>query len=108
MMSLTEQLLTISIVAVTTFFTRYVPFAVFSDSTKTPPFIQELGEFLPAAIIGMLVIYCYKDITPSTLFENWPFFLASVMTVVVHIKRNNMMLSILVGTACYVLILNLL
>ncbi|MFQ7235812.1 MAG: branched-chain amino acid transporter permease [Enterococcus hulanensis] len=107
-MSLTEQIVTIFIVSAATFFTRFLPFVIFSNSNETPHFILELGEFLPSAIIAMLVIYCFRDITFATFLDNWPYFLASVITVAIHIWKRNMLMSILFGTAVYIVIVNFL
>ena len=55
--------ITVALLAVTTYFTRLVPFLFFPDKKETPPFVLFLGRALPFAIIGMLVIYCLKDVS---------------------------------------------
>ena len=52
----------IAVMAAVTILLRFLPFMVFRR--ETPPYIAYLGKVLPPAIIGMLVIYCLKDITP--------------------------------------------
>ncbi|GAP01178.1 branched-chain amino acid transport [Fructobacillus fructosus] len=101
-MSLTNEIMTISIAAIATFATRFLPFIVFSGKKETPPFIVYLGERLPPAILGILVVYCYKSqlLQPSqeTLFA----LVAGTMTIAIQFWRNNMLLSIFVGTLIYV------
>ncbi len=61
-----QRVVTIGIAAVTNFLTRYLPFRLFTSSKdeedELSPFIKGLGEFLPAAIMSMLVVYCYRNI----------------------------------------------
>ena len=61
-MSLVDRLITIAIAAFATMMTRFIPFFIFSKSDKTPIFVKKLGDFLPPAILGILVVYCYKDV----------------------------------------------
>nr|AHF26133.1 branched-chain amino acid transport [uncultured bacterium Contigcl_1771] len=51
--------LLVAVMAMFTMLLRFLPFLVFRKST--PPYVAYLGEVLPAAIIGMLVIYCLKN-----------------------------------------------
>ena len=48
--------------------TRFIPFLIFGEKRKTPPIIEYLGNVLPCAIMGMLVVYCMKDVAITT----WP------------------------------------
>ena len=53
----------IAIMSLLTFFVRGLPFLLFSGKSKTPAYIMYLGKVLPYAIIGMLVVYCFKNIS---------------------------------------------
>ena len=53
----------VAVMALVTMLLRFLPFFVFRKNV--PPYIRYLGDVLPAAIIGMLVVYCLKDITPA-------------------------------------------
>ena len=55
----THAALLVIIMAAATMLLRFLPFLVFRK--EVPPYITYLGEVLPAAIIGMLVVYCLKD-----------------------------------------------
>ena len=61
-MTLTEQIITIGLCALATMLTRFLPFILFSGKRKTPEYIKYLGNALPAAIFGMLVVYCLKNV----------------------------------------------
>ena len=55
--------LMVAVMSVVTILLRFLPFIVFRK--RTPPYITYLGEVLPPAMIGMLVIYCLKDVPPA-------------------------------------------
>ena len=59
-MTLTQQLLTIAVVALGTMLTRFLPFLVFTKGKPTPRYIQYLGKVLPGAVFGLLIVYCLK------------------------------------------------
>lgn len=109
-MSLLQQIITIAIAAVTNFITRWSPFAIFTSNKKEQeelsPFIKGLGAFLPAAIMGMLVVYCYRNVNLLTGNHGLPDLIAGIITVVVHLWRRSMFLSLIVGTISYIILIN--
>ena len=62
-MTLTEQMITIGLCVIGTMATRFLPFIIFNSKKPTPKYIEYLGKALPAAIFGMLVIYCLKNVS---------------------------------------------
>ena len=57
--------LTIAVCTAATMITRFLPFVVFSSKDQQPPeVVRYLGRVLPAAIFGMLIVYCLKSVTP--------------------------------------------
>ena len=56
--------------AAATWLTRFLPFIVFRR--RVPDYIRYLGRVLPAAIIGMLVVYCLKDVDPAAAPTAFP------------------------------------
>ena len=51
----------ICVCVLVTMLTRFLPFLIFRK--KTPRIVTYLGTVLPCAIMGMLVVYCMKDVT---------------------------------------------
>lgn len=96
----------VAVMAIVTILLRFLPFFVFSK--ETPPYIAYLGKVLPPAIIGMLVIYCLRatDLTAATF--GIPELLASLTVVLMQIWKRNSVLSILVGTIVYMVIIQML
>lgn len=106
-MTLTQQIGTIAILALGTMATRFLPFLIFRDNKPTPKFIQYLGNALPAAIFGMLVVYCLKDVNVLAYSHGLPELIAILVTVGLHLWKRQTLLSIAGGTVCYMLLVQL-
>lgn len=104
-MSGVQFVLTVAICAAATMLTRFLPFLVFSSRDRQPPeTVRYLGRVLPAAIFGMLVIYCLKEVDPATGSHGLPEAAALLATVGLHHWKHQTLLSIAGGTLCYVLL----
>lgn len=106
-MTLTQQIITIALCAAATMLTRFLPFLIFSEKRPTPQYIQYLGKALPAAIFGMLVVYCLKGVSLFTGSHGLPELAAIVLIVALHVWKRNMLLSIAAGTVFYMLLVQL-
>ena len=62
-MTLPQKIITIFMVILGTLITRFLPFLLFPSGGKTPKYVQYLGKVLPAAVFGLLVVYCLKGIS---------------------------------------------
>ena len=103
-MTLTEQILTVAICALGTMATRFLPFLLFSPKRPTPAYVQYLGKALPAAIFGMLVVYCLKNVEFFSGNHGLPELLAIAVTAGLHIWRRQMLVSIAGGTVFYMVL----
>ncbi|MFJ7971851.1 branched-chain amino acid transporter permease [Psychrobacillus sp. NPDC096389] len=103
-MSLSFQIITIAMVVLGTVLTRFIPFLLFSTGKTTPPYVQYLGSVLPLAVIGLLVIYCLKDVTLFTGSHGIPELFAVAIVTGLHLWKRNMLLSIAAGTIVYMLL----
>jgi len=81
-----------------TVLTRFLPFLIFRPDKETPRYILKLGEVLPYAVIGLLVVYCLKGISLTTVPYGLNEFIAILVIVVLHLWRKNTLLSIFAGT----------
>ena len=82
---------------------RFLPFLVFRK--RTPPYIAYLGRVLPAAIIGMLVVYCLKDVRIAAAPHGIPELAAAACVVLLQVWKRNSLVSILCGTALYMVLI---
>ena len=90
-----------------TMVTRYLPFLIFSEKRKTPAIIIYLGKVLPCAIMGMLVVYCLKDVQFTSGSFGISEILACCAVVGLHVWKRNSLLSIGAGTALYMVLIQL-
>jgi len=107
MMDVRHSLLLVAVIAAVTLFLRALPFLVFGRGREAHPTVIYLGKVLPYAIIGMLVVYCLKGITflqpPYGISE----LIAAAVVVLLHVWKRKTLLSIGVGTVCYMLLVQL-
>ena len=103
-MTVPQQIITIALCVLGTVATRFLPFIVFSGDKPTPKYIQYLGKALPAAIFGMLVVYCLKNVSILAGSHGIPELIAIVVVVLLHLWKRQMLLSIAGGTVCYMLL----
>ena len=107
-MSDLQFILTIAVCAAATMITRFLPFLVFgSRGGRVPEVVEYLGHVLPAAIFGMLIVYCLKGVTPFSGSHGIPEALALLATIALHKWKHQTLLSVAGGTLCYVLLVQL-
>ncbi len=94
----------ILLVAITTLATRAIPFILFPNGKKIPKAVQYLGKVLPPAVIGMLVVYCFKGVEIMNSPFGLPELIAGLTVVVLHIWKRNNLLSIGIGTILYMVL----
>lgn len=94
----------IALVALVTWGLRAFPFLVFGNR-ELPQFVKYLGYVLPPAIMVILVFYCIRN----TRFGEYPYGLAEILSILlvilVHLKKENMYVSVMAGTICYMLLI---
>ena len=106
-MTVGESIITIMVVVLGTILTRFLPFMIFPFNKKPPAYIQYLGEVLPYAVIGMLVIYCLKDIPTADLKYGVSEIIGVLSVAVIHIWKKNSLLSMASGTIIYMLVIQI-
>ena len=102
-----HDVLLIVVAALVTAATRFIPFLIFRKKESTPTIITYLGQVLPCAIMGMLVVYCMKDVQFLQAPFGVPELIGCAVVAVLHIWKRNSLLSIGVGTVCYMLLVQL-
>ena len=100
-----EMIIAIIILALSVQVTRALPFIIFRNEAKMPPVVGYLEKVLPAAIMGMLVVYCFKDYDYSSFRNVVPEVLSAAVVFGVHLWRKNMILSIVLGTTLYMVLI---
>lgn len=106
-MTLTEQIITVSMVVLGTLITRFLPFIIFPAGKPIPKYIQFLGKFLPAAVFGLLVIYCLRNVSLVSGSHGIPELISIAVVIGMHLWKRQMLISIAGGTICYMLLVQL-
>ena len=99
--------LSIAVIALITAALRFLPFIIFKNEKKTPAIITKLGRILPFAVMGMLVVYCLKDVSFTSLSGFVPALISCLLVAGLYIWKRNTLISIVCGTVCYMLLVQL-
>ena len=89
-----------------TFALRATPF-LGAQWLEHSPLARRLGGFLPLAIMTLLTLHAMVGNALDDARGPWPELISIAIVVVLQWRKRNALLSILVGTATYVLLRNL-
>ena len=102
-----HSILIILVCAIVTYLLRGAPFLIFGGKRQTPAFVSWLGKILPYSVMGMLLVYCLKDVSVTSAPFGIPELIACAVVVVLHVWRRNSLISIGFGTVSYMIIVAL-
>ena len=100
-----HSVLLVAVMAGVTAAIRFAPFLAFRSADATPAFIRRLGGRLPRAVMGMLVVYCLRNVSLTVPPHALPEAVACAVTALLYLWRRNTLLSILAGTVCYMVLI---
>ena len=98
-------LLAIVMSALITFGLRALPFVLFRGGRSMPEWMQRLGQILPSAIMAVLIVYCLKGAKSDPIGIGIPGIIAVAVVVASYKRKHNTFISIIVGTAAYMIML---
>lgn len=101
MIDVTHSLLLVAVMATVTQLIRFLPFVLFAKGTPKP--VLYLGKVLPASIMAMLVVYCVRNTDLAGPSHGIPEAVSILAVILLHKWKHNTLLSILCGTLCYML-----
>lgn len=104
MLTPTQTIITMIAITAGTMITRFTPFFLFPEHKEPPKVITYLGKVLPPAMMGLLVVYCLKNVSVIAYPYGIPELLAICLIVLLHKWKNNVLLSIGGGTILYMLL----
>lgn len=97
-------LVLVAVVALVTALIRFAPFLLFPAGRGTPAYIRYLSAVLPYAAIGMLVVYCLKDLRPLVMPYALPELICVTLVVASYVWKRSTLLSVVLGTLVYMVI----
>jgi len=102
-----ELYIAIFIMSIANLITRLIPFIFFSKK-EPPKLIEFIATYFPPIIMIILIFYTLTNID----FFNSPYGLkelfAIFITIFLHLKFNNYLVSIVLGTISYMIVLQIL
>ena len=99
-----ETLGVILAVAAGTQLTRWLPFWLFPENRRPPAAVTYLGRVLPAAMMGLLVVYCLRGVDFLSAPYGAPELLSVALVAALHLWKGNVLLSIGGGTVLYMIL----
>ena len=99
-----ETMAMILAVAAGTVITRFLPFWLFPESKGIPHVVAFLGQALPPAMMGLLLVYSLRNVSFASAGQWLPECIAIAVTAGLHLWRRNSLLSIAGGTITYMLL----
>jgi len=98
-----QFLIMIAAIALGCMLTRFTPFLLFPEGKALPDVLVWLGEKLPAAMMGLLVVFSLKHVDILTTPHGLPELVGVAVVAVLHLWKRNMLVSIGIGTLVYML-----
>ena len=96
-----HAMIVILIMGIVTFATRIVPVLIFGRGEKVPDYIMYLGRTVPYTAMGLLIVYCLKDVSITSAPHALPEIIAMAAVIGSDLWKRNSILSVVVGTVLY-------
>ena len=93
--------------AIVTYALRGIVFILFRDDKRMPHWLEKLGELLPSAVMAVLVVYCLKSVRYDFSNTGFKGIIAAIITAISYKIKHNTFLSIIVGTAVYMVLIRI-
>lgn len=106
-LNFTESMAIILVTAAGIQLTRWLPFLMFPENKEPPQVILYLGKVLPPAMMGLLVVYCLKEVSWLSAPHGAPELIAIAVVAALHKWKGNVLLSIAGGTVLYMVLVQM-
>ena len=87
--------------------TRILPVIIFGHSERVPEFILYLGKVIPYTAMGLLIVYCLRDVSILGGTHGVPELIAMAVVVASYLWKRNTIVSVVLGTAVYMVLLQM-
>lgn len=102
-----HALIIMAVMGVVTLATRIIPVLVFGRNEKVPEFILYLGKVIPYTAMGLLIVYCLRDVSIVSGTHGLPELIALAAVSGTYLWKRNAIVSIIVGTVLYMFLLQM-
>jgi len=97
----------IGVASIVTILIRFLPFVLFPENREVPVLLTYLSKVLPPAVMGMLVVYCFKNVSFISAPFGLPELIASAVVAGLYIWKKNILISIGAGTVLYMVLVQM-
>ena len=97
----THAMIIILVMGAATLATRILPVLLFGRNENVPDFILYLGKVVPYTAMGLLIVYCLKDVSVLDHPHALPEALALAAAAGTYIWKRNSIFSVIISTALY-------
>ena len=102
-----HAIIIILIMGAVTLATRLLPVIIFGRGEKVPDFILYLGETVPFTAMGLLIVYCLKDVPVIEAPHALPEIIALTIVSATYLWKKNTIFSVVIGTAVYMVLVQM-
>ena len=99
--------LVILIMGLVTLATRLLPVLIFGRGEKVPDYILYLGKVVPFTAMGLLIVYCLKDVSVVESPHGLPELIALAIVSGTYLWKRNTILSVVIGTVVYMVLIQM-
>ena len=97
----------ILVMGLVTLATRILPALIFGRGEKIPDYIVYLGKVVPYTAMGLLIVYCLRDVSLREAPHALPELIALAIVSGTYLWKRNTIFSVTFGTAAYMLLIQL-
>ena len=99
--------LVILIMGLVTLATRLLPVLIFGRGEKVPDYILYLGKVVPFTAMGLLIVYCLKDVSVVETPHGLPELVSLAIVSGTYLWKRNTILSVVIGTVVYMMLVQM-
>ena len=96
-----HAMIVIAVMGLAVLATRIVPVLIFGRGEKVPEFILYLGRVVPYTAMGLLIVYCLRDMPLLEAPYGLPEIISLAVVTGTYLWKRNTILSVVAGTALY-------
>ena len=98
-----HALIILLIMGAATLATRIIPVLLFGRGDKVPEFILYLGRTVPYTAMGLLIVYCLRDVSLFSGHHALPELISLAVVTLSYLWKRNTIVSVALGTVVYMI-----
>ncbi len=100
-----HAMIIILVMGLMTLATRILPVLIFGRGERVPEYILYLGKVVPYTAMGLLIVYCLRDVQVTESPHALPELISITAVTLTYLWKRNTILSVVVGTVLYMILI---